>query len=61
MVTIFEGKFHQVKRMFHALGNNVEQLRRIQIGSLKLDTSLAEGECREMTDEELELVSLDEN
>ena len=47
--------------MFHAVGNNVEHLRRIQIGSLKLDTSLAEGECREMTDEELELVFLDEN
>ena len=46
--------------MFHALGNNVEQLRRIQIGSLKLDTSLAEGECRELTEEELELIYLDE-
>lgn len=60
-IKIREGKYHQVKRMFHALGNNVEHLRRIQIGSLKLDTSLAEGECREMTDEELELVFLDEN
>ncbi len=60
-IKIREGKYHQVKRMFHALGNNVEQLRRIQIGSLKLDTSLAEGECRELTDEELELVFIDEN
>lgn len=60
-IKIREGKYHQVKRMFHALGNNVEHLKRIQIGSLKLDTSLAEGECREMTDEELELVFLDEN
>lgn len=60
-IKIREGKYHQVKRMFHALGNNVEHLRRIQIGSLKLDTSLTEGECREMTDEELELVFLDEN
>ncbi len=60
-IKIREGKYHQVKRMFHALGNNVEHLRRIQIGSLKLDTSLAEGECREMTEEELELVFLDEN
>ena len=59
-IKIREGKYHQVKRMFHALGNNVEHLRRIQIGSLKLDTSLAEGECREMTDEELELVFKDE-
>ena len=59
-IKIREGKYHQVKRMFHALGNNVEQLRRVQIGSLKLDTSLAEGECRELTDEELELVFIDE-
>ncbi len=60
-IRIREGKYHQVKRMFHALGNNVEQLRRIQIGSLKLDTSLSEGECRELTPEELELVFIDEN
>lgn len=59
-IKIREGKYHQVKRMFHALGNNVEHLRRIQIGSLKLDTSLAEGECREMTEEELGLVFRDE-
>lgn len=59
-IKIREGKYHQVKRMFHALGNNVEQLRRIQIGSLKLDTSLAEGECRELTSNELESVFKDE-
>lgn len=59
-ICIREGKYHQVKRMFHALGNNVEQLRRIQIGSLKLDTSLEEGECRELTEEELDLIFKDE-
>ena len=59
-IKIREGKYHQVKRMFHALGNNVEHLRRIQIGSLKLDFSLAEGECRELTDSELDLVFKDE-
>lgn len=59
-ICIREGKYHQVKRMFHALGNNVEQLRRIQIGALKLDSSLAEGECRELTAEELELIFKDE-
>ncbi len=59
-IKIREGKYHQVKRMFHALGNNVEHLRRIQIGSLKLDFSLSEGECRELTDKELELVFIDE-
>lgn len=59
-IKIREGKYHQVKRMFHALGNNVEHLRRLQIGSLKLDFSLAEGECRELTEEEKELVFKDE-
>lgn len=59
-IKIREGKYHQVKRMFHALGNNVEQLRRIQIGSLRLDFSLAEGESRELSAEELELVFKDE-
>lgn len=59
-ISIREGKYHQVKRMFHALGNNVEQLRRIQIGSLKLDFSLDEGECRELSENELELIFKDE-
>lgn len=59
-IKIREGKYHQVKRMFAAVGNHVEQLRRIQIGSLKLDTSLEEGECRELSEEELELVFKDE-
>ncbi len=59
-IKIREGKYHQVKRMFFALGNKVEQLQRIQIGSLKLDASLPEGDCRELTDEELELVFIDE-
>lgn len=59
-ISIREGKYHQVKRMFHALGNNVEQLRRIQIGSLKLDLSLDEGECRELNENELELIFKDE-
>ncbi len=59
-IKIREGKYHQVKRMFHALGNNVEQLRRIQIGSLKLDFTIPEGDCRELTSEELELVFKDE-
>lgn len=54
-ITISEGKYHQVKRMFAAAGNHVETLRRISIGRLQLDESLAEGECREMTDEEVAL------
>lgn len=59
-IKIKEGKYHQVKRMFAALGNHVEQLRRTQIGSLHLDTELAEGECRELKEGELELIFLDE-
>ncbi len=60
-IKIREGKYHQVKRMFFALGNKVLQLKRIQIGSLKLDPELQPGECRELTAEELELVFTDEN
>lgn len=59
-IKIREGKYHQVKRMFAALGNNVEHLRRISIGALKLDESLKEGECRELAAEELDLIFRDE-
>jgi len=51
---IHEGKFHQVKRMFEAVGKKVKYLRRLEIGSLRLDESLEPGEFRELTDEELE-------
>ncbi|MCR5606835.1 MAG: pseudouridine synthase [Treponema sp.] len=56
-LTITEGKFHQVKRMFKALGNEVIFLRRIAMGNLKLDESLRPGEYREMTIEEICLLS----
>ena len=59
-IRIREGKYHQVKRMFAAVGNHVEQLRRIQIGTLHLDPDLPEGSSREMTDEEMRLVFIDE-
>lgn len=52
-VTITEGKFHQVKRMVHAIDNEVLHLQRVSMGSLQLDESLALGEYRELTDEEL--------
>lgn len=54
LVTICEGKFHQVKRMFEAIDNEVIYLKRISMGNLTLDESLAEGECRPLTDEELQ-------
>ena len=51
-IEICEGKFHQVKRMFSALGLTVTYLRRVKIGGLELDESLALSECRELTEEE---------
>lgn len=51
-VRICEGKYHQVKRMCAAVGRHVEALRRISIGALDLDPSLAPGECRLLTEEE---------
>lgn len=53
-LTISEGKFHQVKRMFEAVGKKVTYLKRLSMGSLKLDESLELGEYRELTEEELE-------
>ncbi|RSK55280.1 pseudouridine synthase [Bacillus canaveralius] len=53
-LTITEGKFHQVKRMFQAVGKRVVYLKRISMGSLVLDDSLDLGEYRELTEEELE-------
>jgi 16S rRNA pseudouridine516 synthase len=53
---IFEGKFHQVKRMFEAVDKKVIYLKRIEMGPIKLDESIKEGECRELTDEELKLL-----
>lgn len=53
-LTITEGKFHQVKRMFEAVGKRVMYLKRLSMGPLKLDETLELGEYRELTDEELE-------
>lgn len=55
-VTIQEGKFHQVKRMFLARNNRVVSLKRIRIGGVSLDPLLAPGESREMTEEEKERI-----
>ena len=52
-LTISEGKFHQVKRMFAAAGPEVLQLHRRSFGPLETDPGLAEGEWRELTEEEL--------
>ena len=55
-VTIHEGKYHQVKRMFAALGFKVVSLERIRIGALTLDRELSPGEIRVLTGEEATLV-----
>ncbi len=55
-VKICEGKYHQVKRMFAALGNKVLDLRRVQMGNLPLDETLKEGQCREITKDELKKI-----
>lgn len=52
-LTIHEGKFHQVKRMFQAVDKQVVYLNRIQMGSLQLDPLLASGEYRELSEDEL--------
>ncbi len=56
-IIICEGKYHQVKRMFAALGNKVLKLKRVKMGKLCLDERLSEGECREITSEELALIT----
>ena len=52
-LTIYEGRYHQVKRMFRAVGSEVIFLKRVAIASLELDPDLKLGECRELTSEEL--------
>ena len=52
-ITISEGKFHQVKRMFKAVGNEVKYLKRVKMGTLSLDENLKLGEYRELTEDEL--------
>ena len=52
-ITISEGKFHQVKRMFKAVENEVKYLKRVKMGTLSLDKNLKLGEYRELTEDEL--------
>ena len=53
-VTIHEGKFHEVRRLFRALGNEVKELERISIGGLTLPEDLAPGQWRPLSEEEKE-------
>ena len=53
-VTIHEGRYHQIKRMFHGLGKEVLWLKRLQMGTFVLDEKLAPGEWRRLNERELE-------
>lgn len=53
LVTLREGKFHQVKRMLAYRGKPVEYLKRLSMGTVKLDETLARGQWRELTEEEV--------
>lgn len=53
-LTITEGKYHQVKRMLHAVGNEVIYLKRLRMGTLILDETLPKGSFRRLTEEETE-------
>ena len=57
-VTLREGRYHQVKRMFRAVGKEVIYLKRLSMGSLALDEALAPGEFRRLTDEEVDKIML---
>ena len=56
VITISEGKYHQVKRMIASRGKKVIYLKRLSIGGLQLDPALAEGEFRELSDEEIKMI-----
>lgn len=55
-LTIQEGKFHQVKRMFKSISMNVIYLKRVSMGNLTLDNNLQSGEYRELREEEINLL-----
>lgn len=59
-IIIYEGKFHQIKRMFEAVDKKVIYLKRMAMGDLKLDESLETGAYRELREEELKLLSQDQ-
>lgn len=54
-ITLTEGKYHQIKRMFAAVDNKITYLERIRFGSIPLDPALARGEWRELTEDEAAL------
>ena len=59
IVTVTEGRFHEVKRLFECVGNEVLELRRLSIGDLSLDENLEPGEYRLLDDDEISLMFKD--
>ena len=53
LLTITEGKFHQVKRMFHQLGKEVVYLKRVEMAGIRLEDSLEKGQWRQLTEKEI--------
>ena len=53
-ITLTEGKYHEIKRLFGAVGNKITYLERISFGSLKLDNNLQRGQWRELTSQEVD-------
>ena len=56
VLTIYEGKYHQVKRMFLAMDNEVVALHRLSIGAIELDETLNEGDYRALSVAEIQSV-----
>lgn len=56
IIEIYEGKFHQIKRMMQALGKQVNYLKRITMGNLTLDPTLTPGEYREISEDEIDML-----
>ena len=52
-ITLTEGKYHQIKRMFHAVGSEITSLERVSFGGIALDRTLGRGEWRYLTEEEI--------
>ncbi|AXF56015.1 pseudouridine synthase [Salicibibacter kimchii] len=58
-ITVTEGKYHQVKRMFGAIGHQVNELKRVRMSNVRLDERLGPGEYRSLTAKEFEAISYD--
>ena len=57
-ITLTEGKYHEIKRMFGYLGNKITYLKRVSFAGILLDETLKEGECRLLTEDEKLLFTL---